>query len=543
MLDLAGYTEDRDLGALVLVEPSCGEGAFVTRAVERLLRSAGRHGREPGVLTEAIEAFDLSEVNAARARRAVRRLLLADGMDESDAHRLSDAWIRNDDFLLREHRTGSADVVVGNPPYVRLENVSADRMRSYRARCRTMRGRSDLYVGFYEKGLELLRPGGTLAYICADRWMRNAYGTGLRRLIASAFSLDVVIEMHDVNAFDKPVSAYPSVVVARKGRQGPVSFVTTTARFGARDADRLGTWLRGPGAPSEATGSFEAARVDQWRPGEGFWAQGTPSTLAVIADLERRFAPLEDPTTRTRVGIGVATGCDEVYVTYDPSSVEADRLLPLLRAPDTTDGVARWSGAFLINPWSEGRLVDLDAYPLLAAYLDAHGDRIRRRHIAQKRPAQWFRTIDRIDPLLSRRSKLVLPDLKARAHPVLDEGLTYPHHNLYYVVSDVWDLEVLGGLLLSDVTNLFVGSYCVRMRGGCYRFQAQYLRRIRVPRPEAISAMTRQALRRAFRNRDVEAATAVAQGVYGIADLTSLMQGETTPVPLEYAGAFPAAHG
>ena len=78
------------------------------------------------------------------------------------------------------------------------------------------------------------------------------------------------------------------------------------------------------------------------------------------------------------------------------------------------------------------------------------------------------------------------------------------------MVSDQWDLEVLGGLLLSDVANLFVGAYCVRMRGGCYRFQAQYVRRIRVPAPESIGMPDRRALASAFSARDVEAATATA---------------------------------
>jgi hypothetical protein len=102
---------------------------------------------------------------------------------------------------------------------------------------------------------------------------------------------------------------------------------------------------------------------------------------------------------------------------------------------------------------------------------------------------------------------------------VLDEGRYYPHHNLYYVVSEGWDLEVLGGLLLSDITNLFVGSYCVKMRGGCYRFQAQYLRRLRVPEQSSIAAKHTHALARAFRARDVEAATATAVSLYGLRDL------------------------
>jgi hypothetical protein len=106
--------------------------------------------------------------------------------------------------------------------------------------------------------------------------------------------------------------------------------------------------------------------------------------------------------------------------------------------------------------------------------------------------------------------------MKLTIHPVLDEGGWYPHHNLYYVVSDTWDLRVLGGLLLSRVAQAFIEAYAVKMRGGTLRFQAQYLRRIRVPRPESISTKDRAALASAFDRRDKDAATDAAFHTYDI---------------------------
>ncbi|MDQ3574968.1 MAG: SAM-dependent methyltransferase, partial [Actinomycetota bacterium] len=144
---------------------------------------------------------------------------------------------------------------------------------------------------------------------------------------------------------------------------------------------------------------------------------------------------------------------------------------------------------------------------------------LRGRHVARRRPSMWYRTIDRIDPSLQHRPKLLLPDIKAAIHPVLDWGGLYPHHNLYFVVSTAWDPEVLGGILLSEVANLFVGSYCVKMRGGCYRFQAQYLRRIRLPERQGIQVADQRELASAFSARDREWATAVAMRLYGINEL------------------------
>jgi adenine-specific DNA-methyltransferase len=516
ILDLVGYTPDNDLGDRVLVEPSCGTGAFLIPVVERLIASSLVHERDLRDLGPAVRAFDLLDANAERARKAVAELLTSHGLSDEEAETLTGEWITTGDFLLHPHDAASADYVVGNPPYIRLENISRRTMDAYRRICLTMRGRADIYVGFFERGLDLLKPGGALSFICADRWMRNQYGADLRELITTGYAVETVISMHDVEAFEHDVSAYPAIVVLRNEPQHKAVVVDANGRFGEADAARLSAWTRRGRRRNVATGSYEATRVETWFSGRDLWPSGSPRQLALIADLEARFPPLQDPTTGTRVGIGVATGCDDIFITTDPDLVEGDRLLPLLQAPDTTSGSVDWSGRYLVNPWNGAGLVDLDRYPRLAEYLHDNGHRLRSRHIARQRPATWYRTIDRVDHALTDRPKLVLPDMKAAAHPVLDEGGFYPHHNLYYVVSDAWDPEVLGGLLLSDVANLFVGAYCVRMRGGTYRFQAQYLRRIRVPSPASIKASDRRALVAAFHARDVEQATAVTARIYGV---------------------------
>ena len=225
---------------------------------------------------------------------------------------------------------------------------------------------------------------------------------------------------------------------------------------------------------------------------------------------------MHDPATGTKVSIGVATGADKVYITKDPTVVEADRILPLSMRRDLMSGTFEWQGNYLVNPWAEdGSLVNLAEYPRLAEYLGSHPV-LRERFVAKKNPNGWHRTIDKVHASLTATPKLLLQDMKATIHPVLERGGYYPHHNLYYVTSDTWDMEVLGGLLLSRVAQAFIEAYCVRMRGGTLRFQSQYLKRIRVPVPQSIEADVAEALRQAFLNRDVEAATAAAGHAYGI---------------------------
>lgn len=518
ILDLAGYVPERDLANLVAVEPAVGEGAFLGPMIDRLVASCALHGRRLEESEPAIAAFDVSTTNVERARKVVAARLVDAEVTPETAEWLAQRWIRCGDFLLDDLAPESADFVLGNPPYVRLEDVPRDRSNVYRAAYRTMRGRSDIYVGFIERGLGLLRRGGTLGFIVADRWMHNQYGSALRHLVGRDFSVDCVIEMHDVDAFEDEVSAYPAVTILSRRRQGTAVLATTSNSFGAAEAQALRRWALGRSRRARAV-SFSAERLQTWFEGSSLWPSGDPARIALVTELERTFPPLEDSDTGTRIGIGVATGADKVFITRDPGLVEEDRLLPLAMAADTASGDLLWSGSYLVNPWSDDRLVDLEHFPRMAAYLKNHEAVLRARHVGQRHSGAWYRTIDRVDPALQNLPKLLIPDMKASSHPVLDDGVTYPHHNLYFVVSRLWDLKVLGGLLLSEVANMFVGTYCVKMRGGTYRFQAQYLRRIRVPDPTTISKASARALARAFDARDAEAATAIAMGLYHLAEL------------------------
>jgi len=71
-------------------------------------------------------------------------------------------------------------------------------------------------------------------------------------------------------------------------------------------------------------------------------------------------------------------------------------------------------------------------------------------------------------------------------------------------------------LLMSAIGQFFVASYGVRMRGGYWRFQAQYLRRIRVPNPGTISKRLAEELIEAFQQRDRQRATLAALELYDV---------------------------
>jgi hypothetical protein len=210
---------------VLAVEPAAGDGAFFGPMVERLMGSCRKLGRPLSDCEGSLVAYELDENSAARARAFAQRILKDGGAPSPLAERLAESWVVTRDYLF-DASSKQVDFVIGNPPYVRLEDIPEETASVYRRAYPTMRGRADLYVAFFEAALRQLKNGGVCAFICADRWMRNQYGTELRQLITSAYSVDVLLSMHNVDAFEDGVDAYPlSRSSGARTRRPPLSAV------------------------------------------------------------------------------------------------------------------------------------------------------------------------------------------------------------------------------------------------------------------------------------------------------------------------------
>jgi hypothetical protein len=346
----------------------------------------------------------------------------------------------------------------------------------------------------------LLASEGRLGFICADRWLKNRYGGPLRRFIADKFHLRCFVDMVDTDAFLSDVIAYPAIVVIGREKPGP----TRNAVRPAIETDSLRSLAKAMTAakPPKDKRVTEVARAAD---GSEPWMLSAPDQLRLIRRLEAEYPTLEE--AGCKVGIGVATGVDQVFIApFDELDVEPDRKLPIAMTRDILTGSVKWRGFGVINPFgADGKLVALKDYPKLARYLNLHGAAIKARHVSKKSPNGWYRTIDRIYPELVSVPKLLIPDIKGAAHIVYEPGKLYPHHNLYFITATDWDLHALQAVLLSGVTRAFITLYSTKMRGGYLRFQAQYLRRLRLPRWHDVPAALRKELIAAGNSREAAA--------------------------------------
>jgi Eco57I restriction-modification methylase/TaqI-like C-terminal specificity domain len=515
ILDLLGYTPDYPLHCMRLLEPAFGGGDFLLPALERLLAAyfdqGGTASKAAEVLAHAIRAVELHPRSVESVRVLILARLALAGIAEGDAKHLCDEWLICDDFLLCPLQ-GSFDLVVGNPPYVRQERIPASLLAEYRLRYRTLYDRADLYIPFYERGLDLLSLQGQLGFICANRWIKNRYGGPLRAKVGVGFHLRHYIDMEGVDAFHSDVIAYPAITIIRRSEMASREPTRVAA---AADVRQHGLQSVVSAIKNKVPGeSVEQIILDGG--GDAPWLLDDVPRLRLLRRLESRFPSLEE--AGCKVGIGVATGCDRVFIDdFDRLPVELARKLPLVMARDLVNGRISWGGKGVVNPFEEnGKLAAFKDWPEFSAYMQTHRDAVAGRHVASRNPSGWYRTIDRITPSLMTRPKLLVPDIKGEAVFVFDEGRYYPHHNLYHITSDTWDLLALRAVLRSSLSVMIVSTYCTRMAGGFLRFQAQYLRRLRLPHWKDVTRQQRKALLAATDESDPEMLDAPVFALFGL---------------------------
>lgn len=531
ILDLVGYTPHKPLHIQRLLDPSAGDGAFLVQAVSRLLSSYKLHtGSIEGAsiaLSSCVRGIEINPDAQRMCRRNLTTVMTNHGLSLMEITQLLDKWLICEDFLLWnrdllfhddcEH--SRFEYVIGNPPYVRQELIPDEKMSLYRSLYSTIYDRADLYVPFIQHSLELLNANGALSFICADRFMRNRYGKRLREFIVSNYQLKYIIDVHKTSPFADDVSAYPAIFVISDTDSDESVHVLSMEKVDEGSCDKARRILLNGETPSN-NDEIASHQFQHWVTGDAPWILESSDHHRVLRKMEEAHPLIEDDTHGIKIGIGVATGADRVYIVNPEAQkldIELELLVPIVTTRDITSGEIRWGGNYVINPFlSDGSLIDLGEYPKLKRYFDIHGEIVRGRNVAKKSEKKWYRTIDRIYPELVGTPKLLIPDVKADNHIVKDDGHFYPHHNLYYVLPGAWDIDALRAVLLSSVVRFFIWSYAVKMRGDFLRYQAQYLRRIHLPALKSITDAQLCTLRNPDLIADREGLDRVVSETYGL---------------------------
>ncbi|MFH1469604.1 MAG: N-6 DNA methylase [Pseudomonadota bacterium] len=479
------------LRSLRVLDPACGSGAFLIAAFDRLRREhervnasladlrGGQHeifDLDKTILNQNLFGMDLNPESVEITKLSLwlktaqrdKKLTWLDGnircgnsvVSDPRVHPRAVDWTGDQPYLLTvtaEFNEAEAaaidgrwregfDVVIGNPPYVRQELLIPYKDH-WKGRFASFDGTADLYVYFFELGLEVLKPGGRLGFVVANKWLKAGYAGPLRALLAGQTEVETLIDFGHAPIFPD-ADAFPSIVTVRKALPRPDQKVSVT-HF---PREELGTvtvpeYVRANERP-----------VPQARLGRDAWSLGSDRVELLMAKLRERGVPLAEYAGRGPVR-GVLTGFNEAFLIDDATRARlvredarsAEVLHKFLRGANVDRWAAEWDGQWMIFA---RRGIDISQYPAVLRHLEGYRAQLEPRPADYagkdwpgRKPGRyaWYEIQDAVDYWADfLKPKIVYQEIQF--HPCYafdDTGLFLNNTAWVLPTTDMWICAVL----------------------------------------------------------------------------------------------------
>ena len=191
-----------------VIDPSCGSGAFLLGIIRYYINTYNKSVRN--IVSDNLFGADILEYNTRRSKLLIILFAIMNGeiVSENDIH------IYTADSLRCEW-PHQFDVVVGNPPYVKFQDLD-DTTRSFLLESyqTTKLGTYNLYFAFFELGLNLLNKEGKLGYITPNNYFTSLSGEPLRQFFQGNKSIYQIVDFDATKVFD--VQTYTAITFLNK---------------------------------------------------------------------------------------------------------------------------------------------------------------------------------------------------------------------------------------------------------------------------------------------------------------------------------------
>ena len=261
------------------------------------------------------------------------------------------------------------DAVIGNPPYVRQEDLGVFKPYFAAMYPETHDGFADLYIYFYQQGLKLTRVNGQMSYIVTNKWMRAGYGQRLRAYFAEEGVLKRIIDFGHAPIFED-ADVFPCILVLQKpqppeGQERQPERQVRVLSFPREELSRIVQ-------KQESLGSYvqqHSHSLPHSRFSSATWNLETSAVDDLLAKIRRVGLPLAE-FAGVRPLYGIKTGLNEAFlidtltkerlVRDDPRCAEI--IKPYLRGQDIKRWSPEWADLWMILlksssdhswPWSK----------------------------------------------------------------------------------------------------------------------------------------------------------------------------------------------
>jgi type I restriction-modification system DNA methylase subunit len=505
-----------------VLDPACGSGSFLIRAYDELLRwqAQGRPAEHVfsderlAVLRNNIYGVDLDSqaveitrlnllLRALRERQRLPELgenmkrgnsLISGGEAELKPF-FENLWQVKHPFNWEREfqqiiKAGGFDVVIGNPPYVRIQSLPRDEADYYRAGYESAFGAFDIYVMFIEKGLKLLKPGGRLGFITSGKFLKAEYGKKLQRLLKQEATVEEVVDLSAQQVF-ADATTYPVILVLRKGAsEAKLRYTLVPAEFSVDGAGSLD--------------QLKPVEVQQQALEAGVWPPPVGRAKTLMTKLEAGSVTLGQ--LASNVFQGLITSADRIYTLEHRSNAahglvrvfsralgreieqESELLKPLLSGKHIQRYVALDTRQLLLFPYTvhngTAALIPADefeqGYPRCWAYLQENRKALEDRERGKMRHQRWYAYVYPKSLALHDVPKFAVPRLVHRLEAFHDGEGAYYLDNV-----DVGGLILKEGshlqylyvlaLLNSKLLDWYFRQISVPFRGGFRSANRQYL--------------------------------------------------------------------
>lgn len=482
------------LTKLRIVDPACGSGVFLVMAFDWLkaaltranirLEALGEGALfevDSEILTHNLFGVDVNEESVEIAKlslwiKTARHGKVLDSLD--DNFRVGDSLIEDSSYAYRSHGfvwkeafkdifdEGGFDVVLGNPPYVRMEFLKE--LKPYFAkRFEVVSDRADLYAYFFERGVKLLKQGGRLGYISSSTFFKTGSGAPLRDFLRRKATLETIVDFGDHQIFDG-VTTYPAILTMRAG-QAPMEHEISFWCIDHMPADNFAKAYAAAAQPYPQTAL-----------GNSSWELENPALRALRDKIKAG-----KPTLKQAYGAplyGIKTGLNAAFV-IDASTKErlcredprsAELLMPFLEGKDLKRWRAEPRGLWII--YIPKNRIKIDDYPAIRAWLLPFKEALEKRATQQR----WFELQQAQEAYSARiaQPKISFPHFSVERLFSLETSSAFSNDKTYFLpTNDGFALALLNsGLLWFILSNI-----APAVRGGFHELRVQYVETLPIP--------------------------------------------------------------